>query len=106
METVNFSEQKISLVQTILALNDKNKISQIQLFVNDLLNKKLENDIEFDAKTLSFLEWNEQFETSNLDEFIPEYSMKLKDFRLKIYNSEREQGISKQDFVQKLKNLK
>jgi hypothetical protein len=107
MRTVSVSEQKISLAQTILGLNDINKIVQIQQYVNELLDKKQKVTTEFDAKTLSFSEWNTQFENStNLDDYIPEYGMKLRDFRLKIYNSEREQGMSKQDFLQKIQNWK
>jgi len=107
MKTVNVAEQKISLAQTILGLNDMNKIFQIQLYIDELLTKKYEVNTGFDAKTLTFLEWNEQFENStNLDDYIPEYGMKLHDFRLKIYNAEKEQGMSKQNFLKKLENWK
>ncbi len=105
METLNFAEQKISLAQTILALNDINKIHQIQSYVNQLLFQQQEADDEFDAKTLSFSEWNKQFDDElNLNDFIPEYGMTLLDFRLKIYNSERQQGISKEAFINEVNN--
>ena len=107
METINYAEQKILLAQTILALNDVNKISKIQSYVDELLQKKRDTDNEFDAKTLSFLNWNKQFNDGlMLDDFIAEYGMTLRDFRMKIYNSEKQQGMSKETFVEKVNNWK
>ncbi len=106
METLNFAEQKISLAQKILALNDTEQMFQIQSYVDEILNYEQNTGSvkdEFDAKNLSFYEWNKQFEDSrDLDTFLPEYGMKLRDFRLKIYNSEREGGLSKEEFVNKV----
>ena len=100
METINFAEQKISLAQTILSLNDIKKISQIQLYVNKLLKKKHDINNEFDAKYLSFNEWNNQFDDQEkLDEYFTEYGMTLREFRLEIYNSEKEKGMSKNEFI-------
>lgn len=102
MNNINLAEKKILLAKKIFALNDINKITQIQVFVNKLLDLK-----KYDAKTIGFYEWNEQFEDNlKLEEFIPEYGMSLKDFRLKIYNAEKEDGISKDEFLGKLNNLK
>lgn len=110
METLNFAEQKISLAQTILALNDITKMYQIQSYVNQILKEQPVNDNEddeYDAKKLSFEEWNEQFEDNlNMDDMIPEYGMTLKEFRLKIYNSERQEGMSKEEFLNKVNSWK
>ncbi len=110
METLNFAEQKLSLVQKILALNDINKMHQIQSYVNELLKYAQDIDTaedEFDAKKISFLEWNKQFDDDrDLDTFIPEYGMKLRDFRFKIYNSERQDGLSKEEFIDKINRWK
>ncbi|MEA3443193.1 MAG: hypothetical protein U9R19_00550 [Bacteroidota bacterium] len=111
MENLSFAEQKISLAQTILSLTDKNSFTQIQSYINSLYKgkrksiKKQEDD--FDAKTLTFDEWNKQFEDEyDLDDYIPEYGMSLHDFRLRIYKSEKETGITKQEFVAKMDSLK
>lgn len=107
MEKINFAEQKISLAQTILALTDTKSFFQIQKYINDLysnkeiLNEYSEND--YDAKVLTFKQWNKQFEDDyKLDDYIAEYGMSLRDFRMKIYNSEKEKGMSKQEFVKKV----
>ena len=109
MENVSFAEQKISLAQTILALNDESSFVQIKKYIDELFSEEsgVDVDIDFDAKVLTFEEWNKQFEDKdNLDDYIPEYGMKLRDFRLKIYNSEREEGMSKQEFVNKVNSWK
>ena len=52
---------------------------------------------------MTFEEWNVQFtDDMDLNEFIPEYGMTLKEFRLKIYNSERSEGMSKEKFIEKV----
>ncbi len=106
MESIRFAEQKVSLAQTILALNDINKISQIQLYVDNLLNKKQMIDNEFDATKQIFSEWNKQFENADLDEYISDYGTTLREFRMKIYNAEKEKGMTKQEFLQKVNSWK
>ena len=108
METLNFAEQKISLAQTILALTDTNKIYQIQSYVNKTLKYNLlDKEVEFDAKELSFSEWNKQFDDDrDLNIFLPEYGMKLRDFRFKVYNSERQEGMSKEEFINRVNSWK
>jgi len=107
MEKNNFSEQKISLAQTILSLTDVDFITQIEVYIKELISAKRGDLTQigdgFDAKLMTFNEWNKQFEDEyDLDDYIPEYGMKLRDFRLKIYNSEKGQGISKQEFENKI----
>lgn len=107
MEKINFAEQKISLVQTILSLKDIGFISQIEAFIKELVDTKSEDVIQvqdnYDAKLMAFNEWNKQFEGDvDLDDFIPEYGMTLRDFRLKIYNAEKGKGLTKNEFEEKL----
>ena len=111
MKNVSFAEQKISLAQTILALNDESSFIQIKKYIDELFIVERDVDVniekDFDAKVLTFEEWNKQFENKDdLDEYIPDYGMKLRDFRLKIYNSEREQGMTKKEFVNKVNSWK
>ena len=104
METMNYAEHKISLAQTIFALDDINKIVQIKSYINELV--QLDNN-DFDAKLLTFKEWNKQFgDEYKLDDFSDQYGMTVGEFRLQIYNSEKSEGMSKKDFFQKLDNLK
>jgi hypothetical protein len=103
MEKINFAEQKISLAQTILSLKDVGFITQIEAFIKELISTKSEDVVQvqdiYDAKLMAFNEWNKQFEGDiDLDDFIPECGMTLRDFRLKVYNAEKGQGISKQEF--------
>ncbi len=104
MEAINYAEQKILLAQTILAITDADKISQIQLYVSNLLENT--HNSESSTKLLSFSDWNKQFDDKlNLDDFIPEYKMTLKDFRMKIYNAEKEKGMSKKEFIERINEL-
>lgn len=110
METITFDKKKISLAQTILSLNDPKIMFQIESFIKEVTKEKdiekLEED-EYDAQQLSFEEWNKQFETDyKLDDYLPEYGMTVKEYRLKIYNSEKGNGMSKEQFFEKLNNLK
>ncbi len=69
------------------------------------MEKENVDECDFDAKVLSFSEWNKQFDDQDLDAFLPEYGMRLRDFRLKIYNSEKQEGMSKEEFFRKVKSL-
>ena len=107
MKTQTFAEQKIALAQTILALSDTKKIDQIQNYINHLLQNKLESEEDYDAKFMSFAEWNQQFsDQQNMDDYINEYGMSVRDFRQSIYESEKEKGMSKQAFLKKMNALK
>ena len=107
MENISFAEQKISLAQTILALNDESSFIQIKKYIDDLFAVDTDIENDFDAKALSFDDWNKQFEDNdNLDDFVPDYDMTLRDFRLKIYNSERQKGMSKKEFINKVNTWK
>ena len=45
---------------------------------------------EFDARLLIFEEWCKQFsDDADLEEFLPEFGMTLRDFRKSIFESER-----------------
>ncbi len=88
-------------------MRDVDKFHQIQAYVEELLREWQDPNEDFDAKKLTFSEWNEQFDNGyNLTDFIPEYGMTVLDYRLKIYNSEREAGMSKDEFINKLNSLK
>ncbi|HAN77236.1 MAG TPA: hypothetical protein DCQ31_05405 [Bacteroidales bacterium] len=106
MENESLAELKISLVQTIFSLENADEILKIQNFINSLLFPINTENIDHEVE-LSFSEWNEQFDTNqNLDEFIEDYGMTLGEYRLLVYNSEQEEGISKDEFIEKINRWK
>ena len=59
--------------------------------------------------SLAFEAWNKQFDDneSNLDKYIPEYGMTLREFRIQMYSSENSgKGISKGNFFDELDKWK
>ena len=71
-------------------------------------NKKTDPE-DSEANYLSFEEWNKQFDDKNrnLDEYLPDYGMALRKFRIKMYNAETSgKGISKGDFFDELDKWK
>ena len=106
MESLNFVEKKILLAQMILAITDTDKITRISNYLNKMISEKNEK-LTSDSERLSFSVWNKQFENINKpDEYLAEYSMNLEEFRMKIFNAEKEQGMSKEIFTEKVKNWK
>jgi len=53
-------------------------------------------------KNITFEQWNLQFEDNNIDEFIPEYNMTLREFRTQIYEAEFSKGLSLNEFEKRL----
>ena len=106
MEKVILAEQKLAIFQKILQVESQTSLNQIQIFIANLQENKskVENfEDEFNASKLTFEEWNKQFEDElNLDEYIQEYGMTLKEFRLIIYNSERSPSYPIEKFYKKL----
>ena len=106
-ETQNLAEQKLALAQAIFNLHDSQKLAQIQSFVEKLTDERQEAEHEYNAKLLTFDEWNKQFDDDyNPDDYIPEYGMTLHEYRMKIYQAEKEEGMSKEHFSEKVKNWK
>jgi len=103
---MTYEEQKILLAQTIFAINDKDKFFQIKSYINKLVKTEQSKTGEFNAKLLTFDVWNKQFDGAyKLDDFIEDYGMTVREFRLQIYNLEKGKGMSKQVFFEKLNNL-
>ncbi len=71
------------------------------------LKRGISEEEDFDATLLTFEEWNEQFtDEGNLEEFIPEYGMTLREFRMGIYESERSGGITYEELGESIKKWK
>ncbi len=110
------AEQKLTIFQSIMQIENETTLKQVQIFLNKFLseNNSLEQsskiikpetilENEFDASILNFEEWNQQFEGSpDMSEYVPEYGMSLKEFRLMIYNSEKSPSYPIKNFYDKL----
>ncbi len=76
-------------------------------FSVEVIENETDNDNDFDANEMTFEEWNKQFDDNrNLDEFIPEYGTTLRRFRMGIYESEREEGYTVNEFFNRMKSWK
>lgn len=101
MKPVNY---RTKLIDEISVVNDDDTLQKLYSVVHSFIEDNKKN---IEAKELSFEEWNEQFEDSfDLDDFVTEYGMTLREFRMGIYEAEtsgKEKPIS--IFQNKLKNL-
>jgi len=105
---VKYTEQKLKIFENILAVNDKDKLLELQYIIKNFIS---ENGIVYTkrkkSKTISFEEWNKQFiDNRDLDEYIPEYGMTLGDFRRQIYKAEFGKSMSLNEFENKVKEWK
>ncbi len=95
------TDYKKKLIEEINSVNDDDTLQKLYSTVHSIINdtKKETNP--------TFEEWNKQFEDNiDLNEYIPEYGMTLKEFRTGIYKSEisgNETSISV--FQKKLQNI-
>jgi len=113
MEKHILAEQKLAIFKSIMQIENVATLNQVQVFIDKFLSEynSLKQSLEvsdtkeddFDASTMTFKEWNEQFEGNlDLNEYIHEYGMTLKEFRLIIYNSERSPSHPIKEFYSKL----
>ena len=104
---MQLAQYKLELIDRILKINDKAVLKQLDKLLSQLSREKEEADDEeeFDAKKLTFEEWNAQFEDPqrDLDEYLPEYGMTLGEFRRMIYERERSENyVSFDDFFKEM----
>ena len=108
MDTMNLAEQKLMLFQKIMAINNEEQLGKLLWIVEKLRMQESDasgelQDSENDAAALTFEEWNALFmEPKQLDEYIPEYGMTLRDYRRKIYEAEMEENQPIESFLRKL----
>ena len=111
---MNESEIKLNLFRTIDSLQGKQLIQIYQMLLDTVSVKKKKGNKKTDPEdsgvnNLSFKEWNKQFDDKNrdLDEYLPDYGMTLRKFRIKMYNAETSgKGISKGNFFDELDKWK
>ncbi|HFA47831.1 MAG TPA: hypothetical protein ENJ95_02295 [Bacteroidetes bacterium] len=103
---------KLDLIQAILQIQQPELLEQIKGLVQDVLNnghvkQNEEEEEEFDANELSFEEWNKQFDDDqSLDDYVPEHGMTLGEFRRKIYDAERSEYLTHEEFMNQLNAMR
>ena len=110
MDTINLAEQKLKLFQKIMSIENEKTLNKLFIITDKFLAKKTTNnslsDIEnIEINGLTFEEWNELFmQEKNLDDYIPEYEMSLREYRMKIFNAEKGKSYPINQFLKKLEN--
>jgi cytoplasmic iron level regulating protein YaaA (DUF328/UPF0246 family) len=105
---VQYTEQKLKIFENILAINNENLLNDLQIYITKQISEyKKVKKTESKNETISFEKWNEQFtDDRNLDDFIPEYGMTLREFRQDIYNAETGNGMTINEFENRVKQWK
>lgn len=100
-------DYKLEVFRELMHIENENAIKQIHAFVHNFYSE-LQNNTEFTntaSETVSFEEWNKQFtDDKNLDTFLPEHDLTLRELRRQIYNAEMSAEMSMQEFKQSLKS--
>ena len=96
------TDYKAKVINEINVVNDDDTLQKLY----SVVHKFLENNKKEEEKP-SFEEWNKQFDNDyNLDDFIHEYGMTLREFRMGIYEAELSgEEMSIGEFQNKLQNL-
>ena len=114
------AEYQTRIIKHVSSIQNEDVLKQLSLIIDNFMkefrkSQKNNNEItatdldeENNANHLTFKEWNKQFEDDGkgLDEIIPEYGMTLREFRMGIYESEKEagKGIPVENFLVELRS--
>lgn len=110
MDTINLAEQKLKLFQKIMSIENEKALNKLFIITDKFLTQENTNnslsDIEnVEISELTFEEWNELFmQEKNLDDYIPEYEMSLREYRMKIFKAEQGKSYPINQFFKKLEN--
>ena len=93
---MQLAQYKLEIINQILQIDDRRLLEQLNAVIKKH-SKRVNNsqpepddEEEYDAKKMSFEEWNKQFDDDrDLDEYLPEYGMTRGEFRRMIYERER-----------------
>ena len=81
---MNPVDYKTKVIEEISIVEDDDTLQKLYSVVHSFLE-----DYKDKESKPSFEEWNKQFDDNlNLDDFIPEYGMTLREFRMSIYEAE------------------
>ncbi|NPA45458.1 MAG: hypothetical protein GXO49_07985 [Chlorobi bacterium] len=95
-------DYKTKVIEEISVVEDDDTLQKLYSVVHSFLE-----DYDTENGKLSFEEWNKQFDDDlKLDDFIPEYGMTLREFRMSIYEAETSQNEKSINIFQnKLQNI-
>ena len=98
---------KLTMIQAILENQEPDLLQKaakaLQKVFNGISYEEVDEK-EYDANEMTFEEWNEQFTDDRpLEEFIPEHGMTLRAFREKIFEAERSEYLTEEEFNAELK---
>ncbi len=93
-----------------MSIENEKVLSKLFIIADKFITKKQTNDAkedieDIDIATLSFNEWNKLFmQEKDLNEYIPEYEMTLRDYRMKLFNAEKGKSYPINQFFKKLES--
>jgi len=111
---MQLAQYKLEIINSILQINDEKILKQVRQILDKVKSAEVEveeaeeqEDEEFDAKKMTFEEWNKQFDDArSLDQYLPEYGMTLGELRRMIYERERNgKEMSAEEFHEFIENL-
>jgi hypothetical protein len=102
---MSVSDYKIMVFKEIMDIDNELALKQIYQLVHQfVVDYKQITNKKSKSEKISFEEWNKQFEDDmDLDEFIPEYGMTLREFRMAIYEAEMGDEMTMEEFKESLK---
>jgi hypothetical protein len=93
---MSLQEQKLSLIQGLLLVQDKSIIDQIDTLIKAALTSNTQK-----STFLNFETWNKQFQDDqNMDTMLEDYGMTLGEFRKQIWQSEMDEMVELDDFFE------
>ena len=110
MDTINLAEQKLKLFQKIMSIENEKILNKLFIITEKFIAKKATNNARIDLENiditgLSFEEWNKLFmQEKDLNEYIPEYEMSLREYRMKLFNAEQGKSYPINQFFKKMES--
>ncbi|MBI5914360.1 MAG: hypothetical protein HY842_03220 [Bacteroidetes bacterium] len=99
---------KLNIIEKLLPLDNLDVLLKIQSFLGKTLKNGGGQVTKDDATGgQAFEEWNQQFEddeNTNLDEYLPEHGMTLRQFRRLIWEGEQDETMTFESFVEDQKS--
>ncbi len=101
---MTLAELKIELLKEIMSIESEDIMKKIYRTVQNYTAQS-QNKTSKEEK-ISFEEWNKQFiDNADLDEYIEEYGMTLREYRQAIYDAEMDdEELTEEEFKESLKS--
>jgi hypothetical protein len=99
---------KLNIIEKLLLLDNLDTLLKIQSFLGKTLkNGESQDKQDGAAIAQTFEDWNRQFEddeNTNLDEFLPEHGVTLRQFRQTIWEGEQSDTMTFEAFLEDQKS--